>query len=77
MKLYVVETWSKERYPKCSGCNWEAITLYILANSQADAAILPGLCSECICELIVDDGRDVTQCQRRIDCETIYDRYWE
>jgi len=46
---------------KCGGCNWEVGEVYVIATSQSEADKLYyeqnyGLCSECITDLIMEEG---------------------
>lgn len=63
MKLYVVNTNGENE--KCVGCNWESSIVYLLANSQDEANELykeyeGGLCGECIAEMLMQDGYEIT-----------------
>lgn len=45
---------------KCSGCNWETMKLFVIAESLKEANKLledgnAGLCGVCMCELIGDE----------------------
>ncbi len=47
---------------KCSGCNWEASFVYVLAQNESQAHELlkreeAGLCGECMCEMVVQTER--------------------
>ncbi len=46
---------------KCRGCNWEVGEVYVIATSESEADKLYheegyGLCSECITDLIMEEG---------------------
>lgn len=63
MQLYVVNRNKEEE--KCSGCNWESSVVYLMADSQEEANKLykeyeGGLCSECIADMLVQEGYEIT-----------------
>jgi hypothetical protein len=49
---------------KCGGCNWQADTVWLLAETLEDAVTEfrynhRGLCGDCMCELISETEREV------------------
>ena len=59
------EGWEGGDDGKCGGCNWEVDNVYLLADTLAEATEIfrenhRGLCGDCMCEMIVEGGREVT-----------------
>ena len=68
MKLFEVG----EGEEKCGGCNWGVSKVFLMADSQEEADRLydesgiedgepRGLCGECIAEMLIEEGYEITR----------------
>jgi len=63
-KYIIVFVTEQSDHKKCGGCNWETSMFYGLGVSKRDAqksfsnieGYGKGLCSECMCDLIMKEG---------------------
>jgi len=63
MRLYLVER-DDDGNARCNGCGWRVSNIYLMADSREQAEKLHkelegGLCSNCICELLMQEGYEI------------------